>query len=98
MKQLIRTQRFGSNARVEMQIRMDLQYQDLERKRTSSEDVGMECEAAERRVPAGRAAGDEQSLAVGEALRAEPEGASAAVREIVDAPPASRVHTNRKQL
>ena len=37
-------------------------------KPTASEDAGMEGEAAERRVAARRAAGDEQSLAVSEAL------------------------------
>ena len=57
-------------------------------KQTASEDAGMESEAAERCVTAGRAASDEQSLAVSEALWAEPEGAGAAVREIVDAPSA----------
>ena len=46
----------------------------------------MECEAGECRVAARRAARNEQSLAIREALSAEPKGSIAAIRDIVDAP------------
>ena len=52
---------------------------------TCGEHLWMEREAAECRIAARRVSRNEQSLAVSEALSAEPQGSSSAVREVVDA-------------